>query len=246
MVDIETPAPPTEPPTADAKSTTARPVVGAAPKTPRIWATPLLVGLNLVGFAIETWLGCSPTNPTVPQLRAAGAAVARIRQHADARTSARGFADRAVARPPFARPASARGRAAARGAGVFRLGVARGADVLGRRDILHAVAIHCHIGPGVRRPRRVMRTSTGFVASRPPLCPPSLTVVQSARASRVASSPVAPSGPPAPPSAAGEKSTTPGPPCSPPTCPLQGRRPRPHLIALVAIRTHPLIPVPVR
>ena len=172
MVDIETPAPPTEPPTADAKSTTARPVVGAAPKTPRIWATPLLVGLNLVGFAIETWLGCSPTDPTVPQLRAAGAAVARIRQHADARTSARGFADRAVARPPFARPASARGRAAARGAGVFRLGVARGADVLGRRDILHAVAIHCHIGPGVRRPRRVSAHVHGVRRVSPPTMPP--------------------------------------------------------------------------
>jgi rhomboid protease GluP len=34
---------------------------------------PLLVGLNVVGFAVEVALGCSPTDPTVPQLRAAGA-----------------------------------------------------------------------------------------------------------------------------------------------------------------------------
>jgi hypothetical protein len=34
---------------------------------------PLIVAANVIGFAIETWLGCSPTDPTVPQLRAAGA-----------------------------------------------------------------------------------------------------------------------------------------------------------------------------
>lgn len=41
--------------------------------TPRLWVMPMLVGLNIVGFAIETALGASPTSPTVPQLRAAGA-----------------------------------------------------------------------------------------------------------------------------------------------------------------------------
>jgi len=58
-----------EPATPPAAPPTERP---SSPR-PRIWATPLLVGLNVVGFAIETRLGCSPTDPTVPQLRAAGA-----------------------------------------------------------------------------------------------------------------------------------------------------------------------------
>jgi membrane associated rhomboid family serine protease/tetratricopeptide (TPR) repeat protein len=51
-------------------------IAPAAPPTvanPRIWVTPLLVALNVVGFAVEVALGCSPTDPTVPQLRAAGA-----------------------------------------------------------------------------------------------------------------------------------------------------------------------------
>jgi membrane associated rhomboid family serine protease/Flp pilus assembly protein TadD len=39
----------------------------------RIWATLLIVAMNVAGFVVETWLGASPTSPTVPELRAAGA-----------------------------------------------------------------------------------------------------------------------------------------------------------------------------
>jgi membrane associated rhomboid family serine protease/tetratricopeptide (TPR) repeat protein len=64
------PAPSVEPTSAPKRTLIGEQLAEA---TPRIWVMPMLVGLNVVGFGVETALGASPTSPTIPQLRAAGA-----------------------------------------------------------------------------------------------------------------------------------------------------------------------------